>query len=243
MKTVKLFFPLFLFLILSCQKEEQLSYIQRTFQGLYERLELDCIEGDDNKAFLSAMFGSEEVCYYDGVDERELRFSITSIFTTPGPEFNTGDIPDDLRRGARLNISRSPLQQDENFLRINFPNYTFGRDTLDYLDSLFNIEFHPISGIEDDDYKFKIEFKMVNFSDNGNGLSFTYSMSTIFGPQDSSFVQIVKAKKIRDTGGTYYDLELAFECDLYFWPQYGVNGLWKEVREGVFKGRIHATRR
>ena len=239
MKIIKIALPLLLIVFLACQKES-LNKRAIRYQMLLDNLVLDC-PTDTSEYYFKATIDGTPTCYYAGVDSLQLLFKNVSIFTTPSPTFNTGDTISDARKGAHLSIRHIPLIQGYDYVYIHFPDYALGRDTLEYLDSLFNIEYHQVSTAKEERENFTIEFAMIDVS-NGY-VTLRNSMYSYFGPQDDSYVRFRKVKKTKEADGTYYYIEMEVECNLYHWAQYGYEGLWSKLEDGIFVAKFRATRR
>lgn len=233
----------FLFLvIISCKKEEVYYnvYLVETYQKLLEGLELDCPSGTSDNYFYATIAG-QETCYLEGVDEKQLIFGITAKFTTSSPSFNTNSQPpSDLRRAAFLSIRNSPVIYGEDYVQFEFPDYEFHRDTVEYLDSIFSIEYHEIRSHESEVDKFKVELSMVDVvQESGGGINFP--ISSRFGNQEESYLRFRKVESFRENGHTYYYIEMEVECKLYHWPQNGKEGLWGTIENGIFVATLKAT--
>ena len=239
MKVLKVLFPFLLISLLACQKEKPDRFFV-TYQRLLDNLVLGCPD-DISEYYFKATIDGTPTCYYAGIDSLHLIFNNTSRFTTPSPSFNTGDTISDRRKGARLSIRHIPVIEEEDYVFIHFPDYALGRDTLEYLDSLFNIEYHKVSAAKEERDNFTIEFAMIAVS---NGYTvYRNSMYSYFGPQEDSYVRFRKVEKSREADGTYYYIEMEVECNLYHWPQYGQEGLWSKLEDGIFVAKFRATRR
>ena len=240
MKIFKIVFPLLLLFTLACQKEPRLKQRFITYQKLLNNLALDC-PTDTSEYYFKAAIKGTPTCYYAGIDSLQLFFGTTSIFTTSSPSFSTGDTISDIRKGARLAIRHSPMRDQEDYIFIHFPEYAIHRDTLEYLDSLFNIEYHKVAASKEERDNFTIEFAVV---DKPNGsLAHRYPIQSIYGPQDDSYVRFRKVEKTREADGTYYYIEMEVECNLYHFYQNGQEGLWSKLEDGIFVAKFRATRR
>ncbi len=232
-----------LLVILSCQKEPE-EYLDTagiaTYSEFMENLVLDC-PPDSSKYFFHGIIAGQETCYKDSVDGRVLIFGITSRFTTPGPSFSTGDSISNARKGARLEMVNSPYYvQGEDFITINFPDFELQRDPVAYLDSLFAIETHDIRSDKDDSGKFWIEIVMIDIkteSSSSNG-GLAYSISTRHGPQEDSYIRIRKVEKTEEKGAVYFYIEMEVECKLYHFPQWGMEGLWGRIEDGLLVAKF-----
>ena len=216
------------------------SYLVEAYQRSLDNLILDC-PADTSEYYFKATIDGTRTCYYVGGDSLQLFFSTTSRFTTPSPTFNTGDTISDRRKGARLSIRHVPVIEGDDYVYIHFPDYAIGRDTLEYLDSLFAIEYHKVSATKEERENFTVEFAMVDIS-NGYVVLLN-SIFSYFGPQDDSYVRFRKVEKTREADGTYYYIEMEIECNLYHWSQYGQEGLWSKLEDGIFVAKFRATRR
>ena len=239
MKILKIALPLLLISFLACQKES-LNKRAIRYQMLLDNLVLDC-PTDTSEYYFKATIDGKQTCYYSGVDGLQLFFSTTSRFTTPSPQLNTGDTISDARKGARLSIRHSPAIQGEEYVYIHFPDYALGRDTLEYLDSLFNIEHHDVAAAKEERDNFTVEFSLVAIK-NGSS-SIRNAISSIYGPQEGSYVRFRKVEKTREADGTYYYIEMEVECNLYHFYQNGQEGLWSKLEDGIFVAKFRATRR
>ena len=65
-----------------------------------------------------------------------------------------------------------------------------------------------------------------------------YSISSRFGLQEDSYIRFRKVEKSVINGVTSYDIEMEVECNLYHWPQYGQEGLWGRMEDGLFVGTL-----
>ena len=239
MKIIKIALPLLLFSFLACQKEP-LNKRAIRYQKLLDSLVLDC-PIDTSEYFFKATIDGKQACYYAGVDDLVLYFGISSIFTTPSPQFNTGDTISDIRKGASLRILHTPVIEGEDYVFVRFPQYSIDRDTLEYLDSLFNIEYHKVAATEEERDNFTIEFALIAVA-NGS-ITIRNAISSVYGPQDDSYVRFRKVEKSREADGTYYYIEMEVECNLYHFYQNGQEGLWSKLEDGIFVAKFRATRR
>jgi len=176
--------------LIACGKESIHKHASSdTYKYLLGNLGLDCSSDTSTNYFRGTILG-QDVCHYDGVDGRALRFGIANRFTTPSPEFTTGATVEDLRRLAVFTIRPSPAVTGEEFIEILTPVYAVERDTLEYLDSLFGIEYHPVASTEKEEDKFVIQLvfiEVINPNINGGN---RFKISTIFGAQRESYVRI-----------------------------------------------------
>lgn len=247
--------------LFSCLKDDVANpSLTRIYNGMMDSLVFNCVTNNSTNLLTLKMDG-KDVCYYEGINDRTLNFSVGSKFTTSSPSFSNGQIRD-ARMGASLNISHQPMQNREHFIYLEFPDYNIGVDTLQYLDSLFAINENEIIGSEDiivpsnfsdeEAYalkynggflkKFKVNFKIPHINPGATG-GLVLESSSLFGPQEDSYLKFAKVEKTREKDGTYYKLEIDFRCKLYHHPQNGRSGLFKEITEGKYIVKIHATRR
>jgi hypothetical protein len=249
---------LFIAALNSCNKEPCLSAFQEKYIALLDSLKLEC-KDTVSLATIKANALGQDFCFHQGIDGYSLQFGITNKFTTASPEFSTNAVVNDARRGAWLSILN--YNKPSYRIIIDFPDFSHGIDTIHYLDSIFAIKTHPIMGIDDivvnskDDFvmqeltkagggylpKFKIDFQL-SLSEGDNG-GIGYNISSIYGEQKNAYLIVIKAEKKEERDGTYYDLELDFNCRLYHFYQNGKEGLWSELKNGKFIGKIKATYR
>lgn len=261
MKYLKLLFALFFIqaTYTSCNKDcNELSEFQEQYLMFLDNLSLNCINST-SPIYMKAVLLNEEVCYFDGEEGRSFVFGITSKFTSSSPEVVVGEIPKNVRKGALLEFPN--YTHGDDFISIEFPDFPVSVDTIHYLDSIFAIREHKIMGENDiildpnSDFttklltkgtggyltKFKLNFSLYwNAKINGGG---TYNISSIYGNQRDAYLRIIKANKIREKDGTYYNLEFDFQCTLYHFAQNGKSGIWSELIDGKFVGKIKASNR
>ncbi len=259
MKYITLLFVLLFMQITftSCNKDcNELSEFQEQYITFLDSLSLNCINST-SPIYMKAFLLNEEVCYFDGEEGRSFRFGITSKFTTSSPEVVVGEIPKNVRKGAVLEFPN--YTHGDDFISIEFPDFPLLVDTLQYLDSIFAIKNHKVMGENDiiidpnSDFttklltkgsggyltKFKINFSLYwDAKISGGG---TYDISSIYGNQSNAYLKIIKADKVREKDGTYYNLEFEFQCTLYHFTQNGKSGFWSELNDGKFEGKIKAT--
>lgn len=233
----------FLLSIFSCWKEEPQynEYLVTTYQQLLDNLVLDC-PSDTSEYYFKATIAGQPTCYFDGVDGRKLKFYSTVKFTTPSPSFNTGNLPNDVRNSAYLDIKHKPTRQGEDFVRVKFPDYDFDRDLVEYLDSLFAIEIHELAATtEEADIKFEVELSMIDMKYPETDGGIVFPISTRFGNQDDSYIRFRKVEKTLEQGYVYYYIEMEVECSLYHWPQNGKEGLWGKIENGILVAKFKAV--
>ena len=241
MDNVKILLLILTVFLTACAKEPVHKHASSdTYKFLLDNLELDC-SSDTSTNYFRGTILDQDVCHYDGVDGRVLGFGISTKFTTPSPEFTTGVEITDARRLAWFSIWHSPFITGEEFIEIEAPVYAIGRDTLDYLDSLFSIEYHPVASSKEEEDKFTISLVFVDVRWSTGGLAF--SISSVFGAQRESYVRFRKVKKTEEPDGIYYHIEMELQCNLYHWPQYGQYGLWSRIEDGVFVAKFRAIRK
>jgi hypothetical protein len=241
-KLNSIFFLIFLIFIifLGCKKkiEEpfQDQYLLETYQSFLDGLILDC-PTDSSEYYFKAKIKGEETCYYDGIDGKKLLFGITAKYTTVSPNTSTAN-PSYAVKSAILSIRNEPFVQADDYILIGFPDFAFERDTVEYLDSIFSIEYHEIrSNLEEPD-RFQVELQMMDLVKENAGVYFP--ISTRFGNQDDSYIRFRNVEQIREFGHVYYSIEMEVECNLYHWPQYGKEGLWGKVEDGIFVAKFLA---
>ena len=241
MKCSTIVISIITFSLFTCQKEEFQydPYLVSTYQQFLEDLVLDC-PSDTSEYYFKGIINGYQTCYYDGIDGRILRYGISSKFTTPGPSFNTGDTISDAKRGFHIEFPHYPYRQGEDYIDIAFPDVSANIDKYVYLDSMFaKTNYEVKSGTEDENYtsfitddKFLITLNMMDKHEDSNG-GHVFPISTQFGSQDDSYVRIIKADKTVENGVVYYFIVLEIECNLYHWPQYGKEGLWGKIENGI----------
>lgn len=238
------FFILSLFLLYSCKKEEPpyKAAGTDTYWAFIDSLELDCPE-DTSAYYFIGLINGYPTCYYDGVDGKVLYFSISSIFTTGSPTFNSGDPPSNIRKGANLSFHSKPYETGDDNLRIDFPDFNIKRDTIDYLDSLFSIEWHEVASKKEElKNKFIISIYMIDVIGTTGDGGLGYYISTRYGPQPNSWLRFKEVRKTLEPDGIYYSVIIEFECDLYYNPQYGVEDLFGRIEDGVIVAKFWAAR-
>lgn len=250
---------LFFFLLIGCTKDFEDNGLIDIYSEMMDSLVLECVKGTSSN-YLSLKMDEQEVCYYEGVENREVQFGISSKFTTDSPSFSTNGPVKNARKGASLRIIKNPIQNRAHFIDLKFPDFNLSVDTLHYLDSIFAITDHDIIGIEDVEVppnlskaeayslksnggylkKFKIDFNIPHVTIPNSGY-LSLASSSIHGNQDGSFLKFKKVAKNIKRDGVYYSLEIEFKCKLYHFPQHGVTGLFKEITDGRFAVQIKAV--
>ena len=233
----------------SCEKERPVNpYFAEVYPQILEGIDIECIEGE-SEYYIYAKINGEEICVYEDHVDVGFKFGVTTTFTTSSPEFTTGEIPSNARRTPILFLGNPSLPHQEYF-NFGFPNFHVGRSVYDFLDSLTHIKNHDVMGEEDvvvpdgtpidveglirsgGGFKNNFLIKMNSLDKYTETGGITFSISTIFGNQDGSYLRFNEVRKIKEPDGIYYFMDISFECNLYHWPQYGYEGLWGEIREG-----------
>ena len=242
MDNVKILLIILAFHLVGCGKEYVHEHASSdTYIHLLDNLNLDC-SIDTSVNYFRGTVLNQDVCHYDGIDGRELHFGIYNRFTTSSPELSTGTVIEGIRRFAKFTIRLSPVVTGEEFVEIITPVYAIERDTLEYLDSLFSIEYHPVASAEEED-KFIIQLVFIDVINSEINGGLRFKISTIFGAQRESYVRFRKVKKTEEPDGIYYHIEMELQCNLYHWPQYGQYGLWSRIEDGVFVAKFRAIRK
>lgn len=227
-----------LFLLVGCADEPLPLVNERhvKYQQFLDGLDLYC-PSDSSSTYFKATIAGQEACYYSGIDGRKLYFGITTKFSTPLPTINTGEVPGDARHSARMAIWQDSFFTGAHHVVFDFPEFNLERDTIDYLDSLFSVEYHKIRSDQNESDRFNIELRMIEITEQGGVLG--WPISSEFGPSDEEgYIRFSKVEKDRDDGYIYYRLEMEVECGLYHWEQHGQEGLWGRIEDGLFVGRI-----
>lgn len=229
------------------------TYFTKTYQNILDSslvFKCDDIISDN---YVKAIIGGQEACYYDGYDNNFLQFYIVNKYITSSP--STGGQISDARRGCILGIRPIKPIYRRHSISFQFPDFNIGVDPIVYLDSIFGIYEHQIIGVEDvkDDpnldfvenallkstggflKKFKIDLIIPN-----DTIGNTFKISSIFGNQKGSYLRVKKAEKIIERDGVYYEIIFEFHCKLYHFPQYGKEGLWGTIENGLFVAKIKA---
>ncbi|MFT6337886.1 MAG: hypothetical protein ACI86M_003189 [Saprospiraceae bacterium] len=249
----------FVIAISSCCKEDEKMinpYFAKVYPQILDSIELEC-DPDTSYNYVFAEINNTDFCRYESkVGKFELNKS--SKFMTSSPTIGSGEVDPDARQGASLDLGDIHLKNRHEVLQIKFPDFKLGRNFIEYLDSIFSIEEHDIIGLEDivipdgTDIEeeallkfsggylksFLIELgavDRVNITESGgNG----FSLRSIYGDQEDSYIRFTNVEKTKDDEHVYYDLEIDFSCNLYHWPQYGYEGLWGEVRNGKIIAKV-----
>ncbi len=248
---------------LSCLKDD--DYVNPTlskiYNGMMDSLVLEC-KPNLSPNYLTLKMDGQEVCYFEGVEDRVINFSLVSKFTSASPSFSSSGQILNTRNGASLWISQTPVKNRKHYINLEFPDYNIGVDTLHYLDSIFSIKENDVIGSEDifvpsnftdeEAYalkssggflnKFKVSFVIPHIVPGATG-GLALESSSIYGTQQGSYIRFNKVEKVHEKDGTYFNLEIDFKCKLYHFAQNGRKGLFKEITDGKYVVKIHATRR
>lgn len=235
------------------EETEYNPYFTETYQDILDNslvFKCDDVISDN---YVKAIINGQSACFYDGYDNNYIGFGFTNKFTTSTP--STGGQISNERRGCYIEIRPLKPIYRRHFLSIEFPDFNIGVDPINYIDSVFRIYEHQIMGVEDVkedpklDFvgnallkstggflkKFKIELIIPN-----DTIGNTFKISSIFGNQNGSYLKVKNAKKIIDRDEIFYEIVLEFQCKLYHYPQYGKNGLWGKIENGLFVAKIQA---
>ncbi len=241
-------------LFLGCRKDENYNeYFIETYKDILQNsLNFTC-EDLESGNFLKAEINNQKACFFDGHNNNILQFYFFERYITSSPS-TSGSKEKDFK-GCIISIKPIESIKRQPYLLIEFPSLHKSTNNVSYLDSLFNIKDHMVISNKDvihsndsdfvdialENYtggflkKFKIDLVIPNDS-VGN----VFVISSIFGDQSGSYVKILNYKKTTERDGIYYNLELAFKCNLYHFPQYGKSGLWSKLNNGVFVAKIKA---
>lgn len=235
-------------LIVSCSKKETTNaYFAELYPQVLEAIDIECTESHA-EYYISALINGQEFCH-DQDKVGEFSFGVSNKFTTDLPSTSAGSSQSNARHGLTLKLGYPYEQLRENF-RIHFPDFELIRSAYDHLDSLIIVGKHDVMGAEDvripegtslvDRFNleagqgyledFLVTLNSIDLKQETGGINFI--ISSVFGNQDGSYWRFNEIKKTVEADGTYYFMDIEFECNLYHWPQYGVEGLWGEVREG-----------
>jgi hypothetical protein len=251
-----LFVILSILLFSSCTKDcpKINPYFAEVYPQILAGIELEC--NPDTGSFIFAEINGIDFCHYES-QVGPFTLGKTSKFTTASPTFSSGNVESDARHGVNLTLGDNYTHRQEAFT-IYFPDFDLGRNFIEYLDSIFAIEDHEVIGAEDviipPDADFA-EAGLLKFSggylkdflislittdrkhgpDQG-GIGF--AITSISGNQDDSYLRFTKVEKTEDAEKVYYDLEIEFSCNLYHHAQYGYEGLWGEVRNGMIEAHV-----
>jgi|GEM_PF-1754829 len=244
-----------IFSLLACKKEDRIDpYFAEVYPQILEEIDINCEEGISDH-FISVKINGVEFCRYEDISKYDFRLWVSNKFTTTSPSINTGDVPSNSRKGMSLKLGDSSINREEYF-NIQFPDFELDRNVYEYLDSLTNIEYHDIIGAEDiiipdglslveegllkssGGYLNKFHVELSSKDYKTETLGSVFSITSIFGAQKDSFLRFRKVKKTKEIDGIYYYFEIEYECNIYHWAQYGYEGLWGELRDGIIEVKV-----
>lgn len=225
---------LIIFIVLifwACEKEEAFinPYFLETYPKLLENLHFYC-PNESSENVISFDVLNQHNCYYDNIDDRFFIFAMHHIFTTPSPNFTTGEIINSKKCLGLSTYRRNYIYADNDIL-ILFPNVEEGYNNENYLDSILSIN----------------RFEIRSSISSGKGVLFgmdikpdtsgnRFILSSEFGLQNDGYFKINLANKNIVDGRLCYELDCEFVCNLYHWPQYGKTGLFSKISNGSIKG-------
>lgn len=235
-------------LLISCKKEPMIPpYFAEVYPKILDDINIECTESEE-EYYIYAKINGQEFCH-DEKKVGEFRFFVTNKFETTGSSVSTSTTNAGARNGLHLSLGKS-IQHFNEHINIYFPDFNLDKQAQVHLDSLIVKKDHDIMGVEDvyvpagssnleintletgggflDDFLVNIE--SIDQITGSGGIMFR--ISSIFGSQDGSYLRFNEVKKTVEADGTYYYMDIEFECNLYHWPQYGITGLWGEIREG-----------
>lgn len=240
-------FILVLMLFIACADDDVNPYFAEVYPQILDEIDIECTESS-HEYYISAKINGLEFCH-DPDKVGDFVFAVSNKFTTSSPNFSTGQVYDDARHGMILMLGTIG-GRNEHFV-IQFPDFDLERDAQLHLDSLIAIGTHRVMGEEDviipegSSYEDELILKstggflqnfliVISSTDSEPGVSGgnTFTISSIFGNQCGSYFRFNEVKKTTELDGTYYYMDIDFECNLYHAPKYGYEGLWGEVRDG-----------
>ncbi len=251
MRALIVLFPFILFSSCLNEPDDINPYFAEIYPIVLEDINITCTQGESDN-YIAAQIKSMEFCHYEDI-VGAFDFSPVSKFSTASPNMSTSGSVIQARKGLVLTLGDENTHLNEHFV-INFPDFESNFDVVDYLDSIFMLSNHDIMGMEDIQIPAGASNDEIILIESGSGYlnnflieinskdsvtetgGIVFSISTIFGSQEGSFLRFSEVKKTFEVDGIYYNMIIEFQCDLYHWPQYGYEGLWGSVREG----RIHA---
>jgi len=240
-----IFFFSFSLLLFSCNRYEPQTnaYFAEFYPQVLADIAIECVESTE-EYFISAVINGQEFCH-DQEKVGDFRLAVVNKFTTSSPTVSTGEVADDARHGIRLSLGESAMF-NEHF-NVSFPDFNLERSGIDHLDSLLALQDHDILGSEDilvpagatlvekaflESSGGYLNRFLVTLNSRSDTIGNSFSISSIFGDQENSYLRFNEFRKTFEPDGVYYYLDIDFECNLYHWPQYGYEGLWGEIREG-----------
>lgn len=222
-------------LMVSCNSYEVDPTRVATYNRLMENMDLSCPEYN-SEIYLKCIVDNTELCYFDGMDEREFTYGYATSFTTAGPTAETSIEGSDLKRRTRFSFKHPKFIEGEDYLEIWLPKMQADFDQITYFRNFFDKEQYNIKDPKDKDEDILIELRMLDRITETGGLG--YDISCEYGDQEGSYLKVKHVEITEDKETVNFNFELEFECNLYHFYQFGREGLWSELTEGVLKAEI-----
>lgn len=242
--------------LFSCEKDEINPYFAEVYPQILDSFKIEC-NPDTSYNHIFAQINNMDFCQYES-KVGKFNLSKSSKFSTSSPTINTSNTESDARQGVTLELGDSELGNRHDVMKIEFPDFKKGGNYIDYLDSIFSIEEHDIMGSENIVFPeelsleeltflkfsggylndFSVQFSAIDRSNINESSGNVFSLKSIFGEQEGSYLRFANVKKSIDNEHVYYDIEIDFSCDLYHWSRYGYEGIWGELRNGKIITKI-----
>ena len=213
--------------------DDHLSGYRDSYREALANVSINCKEGI-SEIYLKCDLDDEQLCYYEGVDNYEILYGYATRFVTPGSSFTTGDTVQILGRLGKIRFY-DPENANDDILDISFPLGPFEQSEVSYLDNFFSKKELSYNTPNDSnnvvvEYLMKEPAKYSGFN--------AYDNSSEHGIQkEDAFFRIEHVEKEEEDATITYRFEFRFKCSLYYNPQYR-NDVWRELDNGVFKGKI-----
>lgn len=222
-------------ILVSCYKYEADPTREATYNRLMVNMDLSCLDFDSD-VYLRCNIDNTQLCYFDSVEKRKFDFGYYTLFTTAGPSASTTVEGSEVYRRTILSFKHPKFIEGEDYLEISLPKMDSELDQITYLRKFFNVDEYNILDVSNQDNDVRILLKMLDRITDTGGLA--YNISSEYGDQQDSYLKVKSIEIKEDKETVSFDFELEFKCNLYHFYQFGREGLWSELTDGVLKAKI-----